>query len=64
MAEERARRATHPMEAKYLPKSTESLALSLAAQADQAVVRKVDGVPDLDIQHDEIGPEHRMLPRN
>lgn len=41
---------------KYLPKSTESLALSLAAQADQAVVRKVDGVPDLDIQHDEIGP--------
>ncbi|AAT90028.1 hypothetical protein ATY41_02815 [Leifsonia xyli subsp. xyli] len=37
---------------KYLPKSVESLNVALAASADQAIVRKVDGVPDLDIQHD------------
>lgn len=37
---------------KWLPKSVESLTVALAAKADQAVVRKVDGVPDLDIQTD------------
>ncbi len=37
---------------KYLPKSVESVSVALAAQADQAVVRKVDGIPDLDIQAD------------
>lgn len=35
---------------KYLPKSVESVGVALAAQADQAIVRKVDGIPDLDIQ--------------
>lgn len=42
---------------KYLPKSTESLGLARAAQADQAIVRKVDGLPDLEIQHDREEPE-------
>jgi recombination protein RecT len=35
---------------KYLPKSTDAAGIALAAQADQAVVRKFEGVPDLDIQ--------------
>lgn len=38
---------------KYLPKSVEAVGLAQAAQADQAVVRKVDGLPDLEIQHDD-----------
>lgn len=38
---------------KYLPKSVEAAGLAQAAQADQAVVRKVDGLPDLEIQHDD-----------
>lgn len=37
---------------KYLPKSTESVELARAAQADQAIVRKVDGLPDLEIQQE------------
>lgn len=42
---------------KYLPKSVESIGLAQAAQADQAIVRKVEGIPDLDIQHDREDPE-------
>lgn len=38
---------------KWLPKTAEAVALSLAAGADQAVVRKVDGVPELQVQHDD-----------
>ena len=37
---------------KYLPKSVESLGVALAAQADQGIVRKVDGLPELQIQPD------------
>ena len=39
---------------KLLPKSVEQQSIALAAQADQSVVRKVDGVPDLDISHEDI----------
>lgn len=42
---------------KYLPKSVESQGIALAAQADQAVVRKVDGLPDLDIKQERDEPE-------
>lgn len=38
---------------KYLPKSVESQGIALAAQADQNVVRKVDGIPDLDIKRED-----------
>lgn len=38
---------------KFLPKTAEALALSLAAQSDQAVVRKLDGLPDLQVSHEE-----------
>lgn len=34
---------------KYLPKSVESQQVALAAQADQAVVRKHEGLPDLEV---------------
>lgn len=37
---------------KWVPKTAEAVALSLAAGADQAVVRKVDGVPDLQVSHE------------
>lgn len=37
---------------KLLPKSVEAQSLALAADADQATVRKVDGIDDLTIQHD------------
>lgn len=37
---------------KMLPKSIEAQNLALAASADQATVKKVDGVEDLTIQHD------------
>lgn len=37
---------------KMLPKSIEAQNLAVAADADQAVVRKVDGIEDLTIQHD------------
>lgn len=39
---------------KYLPKSVEAAPLSLAAQADQATVRKVDGVEALQVEHEDI----------
>ncbi|MDJ1370663.1 recombinase RecT [Gulosibacter molinativorax] len=39
---------------KYLPKSIEAAPLALAAQADQATVRRVDGVDDLQIDHEDI----------
>ena len=38
---------------KYLPKSTDAAPLAQAAQADQAIVRKLDGVPDLQVQQDD-----------
>lgn len=38
---------------KWIPKTADSLALSLAAASDQAVVRKLDGVPDLQVSHDD-----------
>lgn len=41
---------------KYLPKSVEAQPLALAAQADQAVVRKIDGTETLSIKHDEVEP--------
>lgn len=37
---------------KMLPKQVEAQSLALAASADQASVKKVDGVEDLTIQHD------------
>lgn len=37
---------------KYLPKSVESLGVALAAEADQGIVRKIDGLPELQIQPD------------
>lgn len=37
---------------KLLPKSIEAQSLALAADADQATVKKIDGVEDLTIQHD------------
>lgn len=42
---------------KYLPKSVESQGVALAASADQTVVRKIDGIPDLDIQQEKDEPE-------
>lgn len=45
---------------KYLPKSAEAAPLAQAADADQAIVRKVDGVPDLQVQHDD-EPEHIIV---
>lgn len=42
---------------KLLPKSVEAAPLALAADADQATVRKVDGIDDLTIQHDVIDAE-------
>lgn len=42
---------------KHLPKSVESQGVALAAQADQSVVRKVDGIPDLDIKQERDEPE-------
>lgn len=41
---------------KWLPKTAEAVNLSLAATADQAVVRKLDGVPDLQVQQDDTPP--------
>lgn len=38
---------------KMLPKSIEARNLALAADADQATVRKIDGLEDLTIQHDD-----------
>ena len=38
---------------KYLPKSAEAAPLAQAAHADQAIVRKLEGVPDLDVQQDD-----------
>ncbi len=42
---------------KWVPKTAEAVALSLAAGADQAVVQKIDGVPDLQVSHDDGEPE-------
>lgn len=39
---------------KYLPKSIEAAPLAFAAQADQATVRKIDGVDTLEVEHDDI----------
>ena len=47
---------------KWLPKTAEAVILSLAARADEAVVRKIDGVPDLQVQHDEPAPEASAEP--
>lgn len=38
---------------KYLPKSAEAAPLAKAAEADQAIVRKLDGIPDLQVQQDD-----------
>ena len=38
---------------KWLPKTADAVQLSLAANSDQAVVRKLDGVPELQVQHEE-----------
>ena len=39
---------------KWIPKTAESLSLALAAASDQAVVKKIDGVPELQVQPEEI----------
>lgn len=38
---------------KFLPKSVDAVTLAQAAEADQAVVKKLDGVPELQVIHDE-----------
>ena len=38
---------------KFLPKSSEAAPLALAAESDQSIVRKVDGVPDLQVTRDD-----------
>lgn len=38
---------------KYLPKSADAAPLAQAAEADQAIVRKLDGVPELQVQQDD-----------
>jgi len=38
---------------KFLPKNAESLALAMAAQSDQAIVRKAPGLPDLQVSHED-----------
>lgn len=38
---------------KWIPKTSEAVGLSLAAASDQAVVRKVEGEPELQVQHED-----------
>lgn len=38
---------------KWVPKTAEDVQLALLAQSDQAVVKKIDGVSDLEVQHDD-----------
>jgi recombination protein RecT len=48
---------------KYLPKSADAAPLAQAAHADQSVVRKLDGVPDLQVQSDD-EPETLVVQEN
>lgn len=41
---------------KWVPKTAEQVQVALAAASDQAVVRKVDGVPELQVQYDDPAP--------
>lgn len=47
---------------KTLPKSIESVGLALADQADQATVRKTDGIDDIQVIHDAEVVEEAELP--
>ncbi|MCW4458161.1 recombinase RecT [Microbacterium sp. MPKO10] len=47
---------------KYLPKSAEAAPLAQAAAADQAVVKKLDNVPELQVEHDDDEPETIVAP--